>query len=332
MEKTILGESASLMGALLTAIGNGNSVELPAKKFPERVDVGVFCVFVVLCLAVNWGLRLAVVQPVAAVILRGPPAKNCSARRLKMKCDKFSQAFMEMLFYGVFSIVGYILVMSQTWFWPSQNWWDGFADKDGEGRSLHSYMTDALAGYYILYAARYFQGAISVCLEHKRKDFWEMQIHHLVTFLLVVISYAYGWNRVGAVIMLNFDPADVPLHTAKMLKYLGERRCVKAENAWATLADVFFVLFMTLFFGTRIFLHGYICWSAHIEATRYFPKFAAEWTCVALLYILLCLQLFWGWLIVKVLWKLATTGHVEDNRSDDEGSQSESDAETKKAR
>jgi hypothetical protein len=323
VEKAVLREAFELFTALVTAIGNGNDTALPAKKFPEQVDIGVFFVFVVLCLAVNWGVRLAIVHPMAKVILRGPPEKACSARRLRVKCEKFSQAFMEMMFYAAFSIFGYILVMSQDWFWPSKNWWDGFAEKDTEGRSVHSYMTDALAGYYILYAARYFQGAVSVCLEHKRKDFWEMQVHHLVTFLLVVISYAYGWNRVGAVIMLNFDPADVPLHTAKMLKYLGERRCGRAENAFALLADVFFVVFMMLFFGTRIFLHGYICWSAHIEATVYFPKYFPEWTCVVLLYILLGLQLFWGWLIVKVLYKLATTGHVEDNRSDDEESQSE---------
>ncbi len=29
--------------------------------------------------------------------------------------------------------------------------------------------------------------------------------------------------------------------------------------------------------------------------------------------------MFWGWLIVRVLYKLIRDGHVEDNRSDDEG-------------
>jgi len=32
----------------------------------------------------------------------------------------------------------------------------------------------------------------------------------------------------------------------------------------------------------------------------------------------MALQIFWGWLIVKVLYKLITDGHAEDNRSDDE--------------
>jgi len=49
------------------------------------------------------------------------------------------------------------------------------------------------------------------------------------------------------------------------------------------------------------------------------PKGVPEWTAVELLYILLALQVFWGWLIVKVLYKLIRDGHAEDNRSDDEG-------------
>ena len=49
------------------------------------------------------------------------------------------------------------------------------------------------------YVARYFQAAISVLLETKRKDFIEMMIHHTVTVLVIYVSYVYGWNRIGAV-------------------------------------------------------------------------------------------------------------------------------------
>ena len=40
----------------------------------------------------------------------------------------------------------------------------------------------------------------------------------------------------------------------------------------------------------RLGMYPYICWSAHIEATRYFPKGLPEWTAVVLLYILMALQ------------------------------------------
>ncbi len=40
-------------------------------------------------------------------------------------------------------------------------------------------------------------------------------------------------------------------------------------------------------------------------------------------------QVFWAWLIVRVLFKLIRDGHVEDNRSDDE-SEPDHDSQAKK--
>eukprot|EP00613_Pedinella_sp_CCMP2098_P045630 CAMPEP_0171799720 /NCGR_PEP_ID=MMETSP0991-20121206/71265_1 /TAXON_ID=483369 /ORGANISM="non described non described, Strain CCMP2098" /LENGTH=195 /DNA_ID=CAMNT_0012411119 /DNA_START=83 /DNA_END=666 /DNA_ORIENTATION=- len=184
--------------------------------------------------------------------------------KLKLKVDKFSQTAMEQLFYGAFTYFGIVLVTTQPWFWPSKHWWLDFDKVDpASGHSVHSFMTDAIAAYYILYAARYFTGMLSVLLEHKRRDFWEMQLHHFVTVMLVSHSYEYGWNRVGLV---------------------GERRCPgRASTAYTVLSDALFVVFMVSFFVMRLGMFPYICWSAHMEATLYFPKGVPEWTAVVLL-------------------------------------------------
>ena len=47
---------------------------------------------------------------------------------------------------------------------------------------------------------------------------------------------SYGWNRVGVVVMLLLDPADVPLQAAKMMKYLAESKG-KAGVWYQTAAD-----------------------------------------------------------------------------------------------
>jgi len=324
-------ESAKLMEAFTTAIwrGDGGS-STPASRTPkvaEGLDVVVFLVFTAALVFINWGVRLGFVQPLAYKILRGPETKvgtesgkRAFERKLRTKVEKFAQTTMEQLFYGAFTIFGFVMVLSQEWAWPSKHWWIGFDETDkASGFSKHAFMPEAVAAYYIMYAARYFQGMVSVLLEHKRKDFWEMELHHFVTCALVTISYMFGWNRVGMVVMLVLDPADVPLHSAKMCKYIGERRCPgKPNNWWQMGSDLLFVVFMVSFFVTRLGVYPYVCWSAHIEATRYFPKGLPEWTSVILLYILLVLQVFWGWLIIRVLIKLIRDGHVEDNRSDDE--------------
>ena len=159
---------------------------------------------------VNWGLRKALVEPLAAKLL--------GARSTKSKVQKFAQSCMEMIFYGAFTVFGALVVPGQAWFWPSALWWSDYRS----GKML--FVTDALKAYYLLYAARYAQGIASCLIEHKRKDFWEMQMHHIVTVSLIGISYAYGWNRVGAVVMALLDPADVPLHVAKQFKYVGDAR------------------------------------------------------------------------------------------------------------
>lgn len=70
--------------------------------------------------------------------------------------------------YGTFTMIGIAIVPSQPWAWPSANWWLGFDS------GSHLTMRSDLRCFYILYAARYIQAAVTVLLEPKRKDFLEM--------------------------------------------------------------------------------------------------------------------------------------------------------------
>ena len=115
--------------------------------------------------------------------------------------------------------------------------------------------------------------------------------------------------------MLLFDPSDVPLHTAKMFKYLSEAR---PGLHLELCADIMFGIFMLSFFAFRLVLYPYVVWSAHFERTQFIEHGASSHACLAMLGFLLLLNLFWGYLILKVLHKLIVTGHVEDERSDDE--------------
>ena len=112
-----------------------------------------------------------------------------------------------------------------------------------------------------------------------------------------------------------------------------------------------FVIFMATFFTTRLGLYPYVIWSAHYE-TPNIPRELPGYSCLSLLYLLLSLQVcarnfsftyfgffffvaecyvepdaccnvirllsqvFWAWLIIRVLYKLVHRGHVEDDRSD----------------
>ena len=296
---------------LLSSFGSATQ----GSRAPERqLDFYVACFFCAAILAVNWGVRLALVQPLARVLLGGAGSRSPS-RAFRAKCVKFSQAMMEFWLYGSFTVIGLYVVPRQPWIWPSKHWWIGFSS------GAHAAMRDDLRCYYLLYGARYVQSCVSVLLEPRRKDFLEMQLHHIVTVAVVCISYLYGWNRIGCVVMILLDPADVPLHLAKMCKYVADARAHKQKALAKTMtfcADRAFELFAVAFFVTRILMYPYVCWSAHVEATRYFPKGLPEWTCVALLWTLYVLQCYWFFLIIKVAIRMMMTGAAEDVRSDDE--------------
>jgi len=48
------------------------------------------------------------------------------------------------------------------------------------------------------------------------RDFSEYLLHHIVTIMLIVITYSSNWLPVGSVIMLLHEAADVPLALFKM--------------------------------------------------------------------------------------------------------------------
>jgi len=298
------GEALKLLAALWELLQTGK--DGPASNGNKGAnDAVVAIIFATGIFAINWLSRLLIAEPVSRRWLL--PRERDGKPPTYAKVQKFGQSFIEALFYGLSFAVGYVVVMNQPWVWPSKDWWQGM--KDGQ----HGHFSDALKCYYLLYFGRYLQAVLSVLMEHKRKDFLEMQIHHLTTLLLIFLSYNHQYVRVGAVVMVLLDPADVPLHIAKMVKYCD----------YTAAADALFAVFMVVFFCTRLVLYPYVCWSAHIEANRYFEYHTAEWMCIGLLYLLMVLQIYWFGLIVKVVIRLFKGLSVEDLRSDDEDDDAE---------
>jgi len=285
---------------LLSPSGSPATAALPSAA-PDiwGRDINVFLIFALAIFVANWFMRLVVIEPMVRALL---PMREAQVK-------KFAQSFVEVHIYGSFAIAGYFIVSSQDWSWPSAKWWIGFPEGG------HKSMRSDLRCYYIAYAARYFQASMSVLLEPRQKDFIEMNIHHWVTVLLCGISYVYGYNRSGCIVMFLLDPADVPLHSAKLCKFIAD---VTRSRFWNFMSNRFFESFAVVFFISRLCMYPYVCWSAHIEATAYWPKGIPEWSCVALLELLLVMQIFWFRLIINVAIKMAKGGGLEDCRSDDD--------------
>ena len=77
-----------------------------------------------------------------------------------------------------------------------------------------------------------------------RPDFASMLLHHAVSLALLVASYCAGLTRIGAVVLLLHDPADILLNAAKFLKLIRMHR----------LCNAVFSLLCAVSFSSRIII------------------------------------------------------------------------------
>eukprot|EP00116_Pleurobrachia_bachei_P015645 sb/3475907/ len=89
-----------------------------------------------------------------------------------------------------------------------------------EIQTNHPHPPLSLYYYYMVSGAFYLSLLVSQFHDTKRKDFWEMFLHHIATLALIGGSWIGGGYRIGSIIMVIHDIADVFLETAKLGIYL----------------------------------------------------------------------------------------------------------------
>jgi len=109
----------------------------------------------------------------------------------------------------------------------------------------------AFKGLYFFEASWYFSGMISLFVDAKKKDFFQMLPHHVFTVLLLMISFHDSHMRVGAVVFVLHNISDPFLQMAKLFKYLFDASS-KKKTLFDVISTIAFVCFMIAFFATRL--------------------------------------------------------------------------------
>ena len=87
----------------------------------------------------------------------------------------------------------------------------------------------------------------------------------------------------------------------------------------SVVCDTFFAIFAIAFFITRLIIYPRdLVYSLVVEAPEIMGMWTGYWAFAALLIVLQCLHVFWFYLIVRMIFKLLTTGIEKDERSDDD--------------
>lgn len=232
--------------------------------------------------------------------------------RGKSRTSRFVEQTYAIFYYGITSPFGlYLMKHSPMWFFKTEEFFREYP---------HLQHTWLFKYYYLFQAGFWSQQALilTLQLEKPRKDFKELVFHHIVTILLISLSYMFNFTWMGLAIYITMDVSDLFLGTSKTLNYIG-----------SPLEVPFFLLFVVVWIYTRHWLNLKILYSVMTEFLTVGPNvldFASQqykcWISQPMVFtLILALQLvnaYWLFLIFRILVRFAIYNVKKDERSDDE--------------
>lgn len=241
--------------------------------------------------------------------------RNVCHIKSKKTTIRFAEQGYALLQYFTFFVVGAVLLSRSPYWFSAIALWE-----DWPVNTIQL----PLKTYYLIQFSIWVQQIYVINIEERRKDHWQMFIHHIVTCALIVGSYQHFLTRVGHVIMVIMDVVDIFLSLAKVLRYLG----------YQTPCDVCFIIFLGTWMFFRHGIYNYVLYSAFTDAYHMLPRkcFYDEksgeliqcftdnvyWTLVGLLAFLQLISIAWLYMIVRVLIKVLKGDAAADSRSDEE--------------
>lgn len=224
------------------------------------------------------------------------PAKESTVR-------KFSECLWRLSFYLAASIFGWLVVI-----WNKPYLYDTM-------HALYNYPDHPVKSdewlYYNIELGFYISLAVTQVIDTKRKDFWQMFVHHIVTILLLVLSWLCNFHRLGCLVLAIHDVADVPLEGAKLAKYCNNQR----------LADLIFAIFAVAWIYTRCYLlPTRILYYTSYKALDVLEFFPAYYIFNGLLCLLQLLHIVWTVIIIRISLDALQNDGMRDIRSDSEES------------
>ncbi|CEH17500.1 Protein transporter of the TRAM (translocating chain-associating membrane) superfamily [Ceraceosorus bombacis] len=247
--------------------------------------------------------------------------------RNERKLERFVEQGYAMLYWGTAGALGlYVMSFQESWWYNLEHLWLKYP---------HWQMRPELKAYYLLQLSYWLQQALVMILrlEAPRKDYYELIVHHLVTLWLIFWSYLINLTMIGTTVFVAMDVPDTFLALSKALSYMGIEAITMPV----------FAIFMVVWTYFRIYESARTLWSVWFQFDL-IPEHTKEWNppqgwwmvwwmkyqVFAPLFILLCLNLFWYFLMWRIMIRALAGGPAEDER--EEGEYEEEEAEKEKAK
>lgn len=238
------------------------------------------------------------------------------ARRSGLKSRAKQSRFMEQMYTAIyFGILGpcglYVMSRTPVWYFNTRGMYEGFPHKTHEADFKF---------YYLFQAAYWAQQAMVLMLgmEKPRKDYKELVGHHIVSLVLIGLSYRFHFTYMGIAVFITHDISDFFLATSKTLNYLDH-----------PLVGPYFALFIAAWIYLRHYLNLRILLSEFYEfktvgpyelnwETEQYKCALSHYISLVLLASLQSLNLFWLWAIIRIAYRFVFHNIAEDDRSDND--------------
>ncbi|KYM97789.1 LAG1 longevity assurance like protein 5 [Cyphomyrmex costatus] len=206
---------------------------------------------------------------------------------------KFCESCWRCFYYTYSFFYGLVVLWDKLWLWDIKYCFYNYP---------YHPVTDDVWWYYMISMSFYWALSFSQFFDVKRKDFWQMFIHHIATIALMCFSWVGNLTRIGSLVLLVHDSADILLEAAKLTKYANYQR----------LCDCIFAAFTILWIVTRMGVYPFwIIYNTSIEAPKIVPMFFAYYIFNSLLILLLFLHAIWTYLIIQIAYRAFNAGQME---------------------
>ncbi|ORX89297.1 longevity assurance proteins LAG1/LAC1 [Basidiobolus meristosporus CBS 931.73] len=241
-----------------------------------------------------------------------PVAKHGGIRSSRSQQRFLEQSWL-FLYYTISWSIGLYIIYNSPYWKNTAHFWIHYP---------HKTVPHLSKWYYLVQTGFWLQQFFVLHAEKKRSDYPQMVVHHVVTSLLITLSYMTYFTRIGTSVLCIMDSADIVLSLAKCLRYM------KFQKA----CDYVFGSFVLVWAYTRHYLCLKIMWSIWKEVDLYlqvdckpsqgrFQCRELQYFFIGLFAVLQILMIIWFGQILKVIWRVLTGANAADCRSDSESEQ-----------
>lgn len=241
----------------------------------------------------------------------------------KVQLKKWTEQSWQLFVHVVAACLELKILLEQPWFDDPRTCWLPRPE-------FQETQTDLLAVYLGQLAIWIYTCIIHRFVDERRKDYFVLYLHHLVTIALVAASWWANYVRIGLLVLWVHDASDIFVDLLKMVNYLkleSFRGYFASEIAYAS-CMVAWVYFRLYRFPFKV-IWGSVM--APIELHGRYPRLSLDWhgffpedmplhtEMNMLLVVLLCMHIYWFHLLSMVGYRMITESAREASRQEYEG-------------